>query len=156
MKKRKDYDYYIFIDYSGDLIGISIIKQLKIRDLLPKISKFAHYKEKKKRKIYLRNIKETINRENIKSYFEKIKIESVRKNLDLISIVLDFVKKHKNCIIFISIDDYQFKKLRKIIKLIDGHNVEILKESELKKGTPEHKVSLVIDNLLNIERISRK
>ncbi|MBR9701966.1 hypothetical protein GOV13_03515 [Candidatus Pacearchaeota archaeon] len=156
MKYRRDYDYYIFLDYSEDLIGYNIIKQKKIIELLPKISRFEHYKGRKNRKIYLKHINNTIKRENIKSYFEKTKITESRKNVELFTEVLEFIKKHKNCIIFLSVDDYQFKKLRKLLFLIDGENTEIKKESELKKGTPEYQVSLVIDNLLNIERRKQK
>jgi len=152
MKDRKDYDYYIFLDYSEDLVGYNIIEQKKIRELLPKISRFEHYKGRRNRKIYLKHIKDTIQREKIKSYFEKTKIEGLRKNVELFIEILEFIKKHKNCIIFLSVDDYQFKKLRKLIYLVDGTNTEIRKESQLKKGTPEYQVSLVIDNLLNIER----
>ena len=47
MKDRKDYDYYIFVDYSEDLIGYNIIEQKKIIELLPKILRFEHYKGRK-------------------------------------------------------------------------------------------------------------
>ena len=152
MKDRKDYDYYIFLDYSEDLIGYNIIEQKKIIELLPKILRFEHYKGRRNRKIYLKHISNTIKREKIKSYFEKTKIEESRKNMEVFIEILEFIKKHKKCIIFLSVDDYQFKKLRKLLSLVDGKNTEIKKESELKKGTPEYQVSLVIDNLLNIER----
>ena len=152
MKSRKDYDYYIFLDYSEDLIGYNIIEQKKIIELLPKLSRFEHYKGRRNRKIYLKHINNTIKREKIKTYFEKIKIERSQKNTELFIEVLEFIKKHKNCIIFLSVDDYQFKKLKKLLLLVDGENTDIKKENELKKGTPEYKVSLVIDNLLNIER----
>ena len=152
MKLRKDYDYYIFLDYSEDLIGYNIIKQEKILELLPKISKFGHYKGRKNRKIYLKHIKNTIKREKIKLFFEKIKIDKSIKNIELFIEILEFIKKHKNCIIFLSIDDYQFKKFKKLLHLIDGEKTEIMKESQLKKGTPEYQTSLVIDNLLNVER----
>jgi len=152
MKNRKDYDYYIFLDYSEDLVGYNIIEQKKIIELLPKISRFEHYKGRRNRKVYLKHISNTIKREKIKSYFEKIKIEKSRKNVELFIEILEFIKKHKNCIIFLSVDDYQFKKLRKLLYLVDGKNTDIRKESQLKKGTPEYQVSLIIDNLLNIER----
>ena len=42
MKDRKDYDYYVFIDYSENLVGYSIIEQKKIFELLPKKKKFEH------------------------------------------------------------------------------------------------------------------
>ncbi len=156
MKDRTDYDYYIFLDYSEDLIGDNIIKQKKIIELLPKISRFEHYKGRRNRKVYLKHISETIKRNKIKSYFEKTKIEEARKNIELFTEILEFIKKNKKYIIFLSVDDYQFKKLRKLLSLVDGENTKIQKESKLKKGTPEYKVSLVIDNLLNIERRKQK
>ena len=152
MRAGKDYDYYIFLDYSENLVGYNIIKQKKINELLPKILRFEHYKNRRHRKIYLKHINNTIKREKIKSYFEKIKIEKSTKNIDLFIEILEFIKKYDNCIIFLSIDNFQFKKLKKLISLVDTKNTEIKKESELKKGTPEYQTSLVIDNLLNIER----
>ena len=140
------------IHYSEDLIGYNIIEQKKIIELLPKISRFEHYKGRRNRKVYLKHIGDTIKREKIKSYFEKIKIEESRKNVELFTEILEFIKRHKNCIIFLSVDDYQFKKLKKLLFLVDGENTDIRKESELREGTPEYQVSLVIDNLLNIER----
>jgi len=156
MKDRKSYDYYIFLDYSEDLVGYNIIEQKKIGELLPKISRFEHYKGRRNRKIYLKHISNTIKREKIKSYFERIKIEKSRKNVELFIEILEFIKRNKNCIIFLSVDDYQFKKLKKLLYLVDGKNTEIRKESQLKKGTPEYQISLVIDNLLNIERRNQR
>ena len=132
MKDRKDYDYYIFLDYSEDLIGYNIIEQKKIIKLLPKISRFEHYKGRKNRKIYLKHRCNTIKREKIKSYFEKTKIEESRKNIELFTEILEFIKNHKNCIIFLSVDNYQFRKLKKLLSLVDGKNTEIKKESQLK------------------------
>jgi hypothetical protein len=152
MKDRKEYDYYIFIDYSEGLVGYSIIEQKKINELLPKISKFEHYRSHRNKKVYMKHINNTIKKENIKDFFEKIKIEKVDKNIDLFIEVLEFIKKHENCIIFLCVDDYQFKKLRRLLYLVDGGNTDVKKESQLKKGTPEYRTSLVIDNLLNIER----
>lgn len=152
MKDRRDYDYYIFIDYSESLVGYSIINQKKIIELLPKISRFEHYKGHRNKKIYIKHISNTIKREKIKDFFERIRIAGVEKNLNLFTEVLEFIKRHDNCIIFLCVDDYQFKKLRRLIHLVDGGNTDIRKESQLKKGTPEYQVSLVIDNLLNIER----
>jgi len=152
MKNRRDYDYYIFLDYSEGLIGYNIIEREKIGELLPKIVRFEHYKGRRNRKVYLKHINNTIKRENIKSYFEKIRILESRKNMELFIEIMEFIKGHEKCIIFMSVDDYQFKKLRRLIRLVNGENTEIRKESELKRGTPEYRVSLVIDNLLNIER----
>ena len=152
MRDRKDYEFYIFLDYSENLIRYSIIKQQKMQELLPKISKFAHFNGHRNKIIYIQHINNTIKREKIISFFEKIRIEKVNKNVDLFIEILEFIKTHGKCIIFLSVDDFQFKKLKKLINLVDGENTDILKESQLKKGTPEYKTSLVIDNLLNIER----
>ena len=37
-----NFDYYIYIDYSENLIGYIIIHKDKIEELLPKLSKFRH------------------------------------------------------------------------------------------------------------------
>ena len=39
----KEFDYYIFIDYSENLIGYIIIDERRINELLSKISKLKHY-----------------------------------------------------------------------------------------------------------------
>ena len=119
---------------------------------MPKISRFRHYSNSKNRKIYLNHIKATIERNKIKSYFEKIKIKSLRYNMDIFIDVLEFIKKYDNCIIFISVDDYQYRKFKKIVNIVNNEKTTIKKESQLKKNSEEYKLSLVIDNLLNIER----
>lgn len=149
----KEFDYYIFIDFSNNLIGYSIIKKEKLRELIPKILRFKHYREAKNRKLYLKNINKTIKKDNIKSSFLKLKIKELRKNMEIYLDVLEFLKKHENCIIFISVDNRQYSAFRKMVNIVDGENIIIKQESELKKGTPEYKVSLVLDNLLNIERL---
>jgi hypothetical protein len=156
MRKREEYDYYIFIDYSEDLIGYAIIHQKKVFELLPKISKFSHFKGHKNKKVYLQHINSTIKRESILSFFEKIKIDKLNKNVDLFVEILQFIKINDKCIIFLCIDDSQLKKLRRLVSLVDREKAEVKKESELKKGTPEYQISLVLDNLLNIERRRQK
>lgn len=150
---KKEFDYYIFIDYSENLIGYNIIEKNKIRELLPKISKFRHYREAKNRKLYLKYIKTTINREKIIDLLLKVKIRNINKNIELYAEVLEFIKCHNNCIIFVSIDDKQYLSFEKFINIIDGDNIEIKKENELKKNSPEYRLSLLLDNLLNIERL---
>ncbi|PIN91265.1 hypothetical protein COU57_01335 [Candidatus Pacearchaeota archaeon CG10_big_fil_rev_8_21_14_0_10_32_14] len=147
-----EFDYYIFIDYSENLIGYSIIEKNKIREILPKISKFRHYKGSRDRKIYLNHIKNTLKREKIRDYFERIKIMNMRNNIELFAEVLEFIKKHSNCIIFISVDDFQYRSFIKLVHIIDDTKTQVIRESQLKKGSTEHQLSLVIDNLLNIER----
>ena len=46
----KQFDYYVFIDYSENLVGYSIIEKNKMIELLPKISRFKHYREAGDRK----------------------------------------------------------------------------------------------------------
>jgi replicative superfamily II helicase len=150
--KFKQFDYYIFIDFSENLIGYSIIKDEKLNELLPKISKFAHYKNLRNKKLYLKSMKSRIEKEKILSYFLKYKIKELYKNTDIYADVLEFIKKNENCIIFISIDNRQYKAFNKLVGFVDGKKVVVKKESELVKGTPEYQTSLVLDTLLNIER----
>ena len=151
----KKFDYYIFIDFSENLIGYNIIKKENVGDLLPKILKFRHYKGRRNRKLYIKHLKNAIKKNKIKSYFEKTRIMEIRKNMDLFLEILEFIKKNNNCAIFISVDDYQYKYFTRLIKIVDGDKTKISKESELKKDSSEYKLSLVIDNLLNIERRKR-
>lgn len=153
--KMRVFDYYIFIDCSENLIGYAIITQEKIKELIPKILRFKHYKEAKNRKLYLKNIKKTVKRDNIISAFLKLKIKEVYQNMNIYADILEFIKKHDNCIIFISVDNSQYHSFRKIINIVDAENLVVKQESELKKGTPEYQVSLVLDNLLNIERLKK-
>ena len=147
----KEFDYYIFIDYSENLVRYSIITKEKIKTLLPKITRFRHYRSSGNRKSYLRNIKRTIKRDDIKSMFMKFKIREMHKNMEIYLDVLEFLKRHGNCIIFVSVDNSQYAAFRKMVSIIDGENVVVKQESELVKGTPEYQASLVLDNLLNIE-----
>jgi hypothetical protein len=149
----KEFDYYIFIDFSENLIGYNIIENKKLKELLPKISKFAHYKRLKHKRAYIHSIKKRIEKEKILSYFVKYKIRELYKNTEIYADVLEFIKKYDNCIIFISIDDRQYKAFNKLVGFVDGKRVAVKKESELIKGTPEYQASLVLDNLLNIERL---
>lgn len=148
----KEFDYYIFIDYSENLIGYSIIEKDKLKELLPKIARFRHYRKARDKKLYLKNIKNTIAREDIKSCFLRLKIKEMSKNMEIYLDVLEFLKKHENCIIFISVDNKQYPNFRKLVNVADGANTVIKQESELRKDTPEYQISLVLDNLLNIER----
>lgn len=151
----REFDYYIFIDFSENLIGYDIIENKKLKELLPKISKFAHYKQLKHKRAYIHSIKKRIEKERILSYFIKYKIKELYKNTEIYADVLEFIKKYDNCIIFISIDDRQYKAFNKLVGFVDGKRVVVKKESELIKGTPEYQASLVLDNLLNIERLRK-
>lgn len=151
----KEFDYYIFIDYSENLIGYNIIEHDNMLKLLPKISRFRHYKEANNRRLYLKNVKKTVERENVRFYFLKFGIKPLYKNADVYVDVLEFIKKHENCIIFISVDNRQFKAFNKLVGFVDGKKTVVKKESELLNGTPEYQLSLVLDNLLNIERLRK-
>lgn len=149
----REFDYYIFIDYSENLIGYSIIENKKLKELLPKISRFRHYKEARNKKLYLKNISKTIKRDSIMSSFLRLKIKEMHKNMDIYLDVLEFLKKHESCIIFISVDNRQYSAFRKMVNIIDGEKIIVKQESELVRGTREYQASFVLDNLLNIERL---
>jgi len=53
----REFDYYIFIDYSVNIIGYLIIEKEKIRELLPKVTKFAHFRELKNKSSYIHSVK---------------------------------------------------------------------------------------------------
>jgi len=56
--------------------------------------------------------------------------------------------------IFVSIDDHQYNAFIKLFAIMPHkEHVFIIKESNLKRESKEYKLSLIIDNLLNIERI---
>ena len=149
----KEFDYYIFVDYSENFIGYSIISKEKLKDMIPKIIRFRHYREAGDKKLYLKNIKKTIERENIMSCFLKLKIKKMHKSMEIYLDILEFLKKHNNCIIFISIDNHEYPNFRKLINIADNEKTIIKQESELIEDTPEYRASLVLDNLLNIERL---
>ena len=152
----KDFDYYIFIDYSENLLGYMIIENKKLKDLLPKITHFAHYKELKHKREYLHAVKRIIENEKVLSYFFKHKLREMRHNLDIYTDVLNFIKKHDNCIIFISIDNHEYPNFKKLVGITTRDTTVVKKESQLVKRTPEYQASLVLDILLNIERLKQK
>lgn len=152
----KEFDYYMFIDYSENLIGYNVIEYSKIKELLPKIVRLRHYKDARAKKLYLKNVKRTFERDSLLNYFLRIKIREMKDNLEIFSEVAEFLKHNSNCLIFISVDNKQYEDFEKLVRIIDGRNVKIMKESELREGTPEYQISLVLDNWLNIERMSKK
>lgn len=146
------FDYYIFLDYSENLIGYNIIEKDKVKELLEKTSRFKHYKGSKNRKVYLKHIHNTIKKKKITSYFLRFKICEMRNNLEIYADILGFIKKHENCMIFISVDDKQYIKFKKLVNIVDGETAKVVKEGNLEKNTDEYRMSLIIDNLLNIKR----
>ncbi len=149
----KEFDYYIFIDYSENYLGYLIIEKSKIKEFLPKISKFAHYRELKHKKAYLNSIRKVVEKNEVCFHLHKLKIRKTEETPEIYSDILEFLKEHNNCLIFISIDNKQFRNFRKLVKIFDGKNIKVVKESELKKHTPEYKISLVLDTLLNLTRL---
>ena len=152
----KKFDYYIFIDYSVNIIGYVIIDERKLFELVPLISKFSHYKDLKNKNTYIHSIKKIISKNNILDFFVKHKIKEIRQNMEIYMDVFDFIKKHDNCIIFISVDDHEYSNFKKFVKIVDGTKTVIKPESKLVKNTPEYRASLVLDTLLNIERLKNK
>jgi hypothetical protein len=149
----KEFDYYIFIDYSEDYLGYLIIEKDKIKEFIPKVSKFSHYRELKNKPAYLKSIRRIIDKHNICSNFCRLKIRKTEATPEIYSNLLEFLKEHTNCLIFISVDNKQYLNFEKIVKIIDGKNTKVVKESELKKGSSEYKISLVLDTLLNLARL---
>ena len=147
------FDYYLFLDYSEELIGHIIISGNKVDFILPRISKFKHYKELNNKLAYLHSIKKVINSNKLVELIYEVKILPLRKSIELFSRILSFLHQNSGKRIFMSIDNNQFKSFSMVVKeFINNKNLKIVKEGELRKDTPEHKMSLVIDTLLNIER----
>ena len=150
--KTKEFDYYIFIDYSESLIGYIILDKDKIADCLSKISKLKHYKILKHKQLYLKSMKKLFERNEVLKCLDKHKITELRQNIELCSEVFDFCKNKPESKIFISVDDRQYKGFMNLIKIVDGKRFTIVKEGKLRKNSSEYKLSLIIDTLLNLRR----
>ena len=88
----KEFDYYIFIDYSEDLIGYIIVSKDNIRNCLAKIAKLKHYKELKHKDLYLKSMKKLFQKNKILECLEKHRITELRHNVELCSEVFEFCK----------------------------------------------------------------
>jgi hypothetical protein len=152
----KEFDYYIFIDYSENLIGYLILDNPKMKEISPKISKFSHYRRLKHKSAYIHSIKKVIEKSELIKCFLKWKIRTLQNTPEIYTDLTEFLKSSNNCCIFISIDDKQYQNFERFIELIDGEDNKIVKESELKKGSLVYQVSLVLDTLLNIERLKKE
>lgn len=150
--KKEEFDYYIFIDYSEDLIGYIIIDKEKINELFPKITKLKHYRGLKHKKLYLNAAKKLFEKNKILDIVSKHRITELRQNIEICSEVFDFCKKKSESKMFISIDDRQYKGFMKIAYMIDGKRFKIVKEGQLKEDSAEYQMSLIIDTLLNLKR----
>ncbi len=152
----KQFDYYMFIDYSENFLGCLIIEKEKIREFIPKISKFAHYKDLKYKSAYIHSIKRVLEKNNVLSYLLKFKIKRTTDTPEIYSDILEFLKEHDNCLVFISVDDKQYSNFERLVNIIDGTHTKVVRESELRKDTFEYRISLVLDTLLNIERLKHQ
>ena len=98
-----------------------------------------------------------IGKEKVSLLLEKTsKFGHLKDNILIFLEVLEFVGKHDNCAIFLSVDNNQFDAFSRLMAIVPHkEHVTIVKESELKKGSVEYKLSLIIDNMLVIERLSK-
>ena len=151
----KEFDYYIFIDYSEEILGYMIVENIRIKELLPKISKFGHYRELRHKSSYIHSIKKRLERYKLREYLFKLKIKKIIDSPEIYADIAVFLKNHNNCIIFISIDNKQYSNFERLVQVINDKNIRVIKESQLKYGSKEYQMSLVLDTLLNIERLKR-
>ena len=101
-------------------------------------------------------IKKIIKKTEIVNLLYKQKILHLKDNISIFLEVLEFVKKHDNCAIFLSVDNNQFNAFTRLMAMVPHQqHVRIAKESDLKEGSAEYKLSLIIDNMLTIERLSK-
>ena len=149
----KEFDYYVFVDYSKNLIGYLILGKDNLKDCLSKISRFRHYRESKQRKLYLKNTKRTFDKKEVLNCFLKKKIRNVLETPEIFTDIAEFLKKNNSLSIFVSVDDRQYQNFENFVKIIDGKNVKVVKESKLRKSTPEYQINLVLDTWLNMERV---
>lgn len=149
---KRGFDYYIFVDFSDNLIGYLILQKENLRSCLSKASRFRHYRESKKRKLYLRNAKVTFDKKEVLTCFLKKKIRNVLETPEIFTDIAEFLKKNSHFSVFISVDDRQYQNFEKFVKIIDGKNVKVVKESALRKDSSEYQINLVLDTWLNIER----
>lgn len=150
--RTKEFDYYIFIDYSKNLIGYIIIDKEKIEELLPKITKLKHYTKLKYKRPYLNSMKKIFRKHKILDSVDKHRITELRQNIEICSEIFNFCKNHPESEIFISVDDRQYNGFMRLAKILYGKRFTIVKEGKLKKGSKEYKINLIIDTLLNLKR----
>lgn len=151
------FDYYIYIDYSKDLIGYTIIEKEKIPNLLKKVIKLRHFKDSRHKRTYLAKIKRIFEKDSLYSLIYKYKINFVRGALLIFNEISKFIMGKKENRIFISVDDKQYTSFIRLFKeLFSLKNIFIIKENKLKKNSNGYRLSLIIDNLLNIDRKSKQ
>ena len=150
---KHTFNYYIFIDYSENLIGYIIIENKALKNLLPKIVKLNHYATVKHKNKYIIAIKKRFEKEKLENYLFKHKIIELRQSIELFIEIIEFIRKHKDSALFISIDDTYYNYFISLLELIEENfHLLIIKESKLKKFSLEYRLSLIIDTMLIIER----
>jgi hypothetical protein len=153
---KEEFDYYVFVDYSENLIGYIIIERGSKDKLLPIIQKLKHYKGLKCKVEYLNATKKSFGKNNLFDYLVKNRITELRQNVEICSEIFDFCKSKETAKIFISVDDRQYRGFMKLASIIDGKRFKIVKEGSLKRNSIEYKMSLIIDTLLNLKRTRDK
>jgi len=148
----KKFDYYIFIDYSENLIGYIILDKEGFENILPKVSKLKHYTTLRYKKQYLASMKKLFIRNEILGFLKKYRIAELRQNVELCSEIFEFCERRHDSKIFISIDDRQYNGFMRLAKILNEKRFTILREGKLKKGSKEYQASLVLDTLLNLKR----
>ncbi len=115
--------------------------------------KIVHYKNLKHKREYISAMKKRFQRDRVTEFLFRWKIRNMRLNLEIFTDVIGFVNKNDNCVIFISVDNHQYKPFIKLIQLVSHKkDLVVMKESELKRDSIEYKLSLIIDTMLNMER----
>lgn len=153
----KEFDYYVFIDYSESLIGYIIIEKSKIKEILSKTTKLRHYKKVRHDKKYLAAVKRDFENKEIEKLLFKCRIKKMIANIELFSEILEFLIKNKEKKMLVSVDDnFYIYLLKYISQIISRENLSIVRESKLKPYSIEYKLNLIIDNLLAIKRKNRK
>lgn len=149
---KREFDYYLFIDYSENLIGYLFLGKNELKKCLLASSRFKHYREIKNRKTYLKHIKPLFYSGEILSCFLKKKIRNIIDTPEIFSDITKFLVDNCGKNIFISIDDRQYKNFEKFVKIFDKKSIFVIKEGKLKRDGIEYKINLILDTWLNLER----
>jgi hypothetical protein len=97
-------------------------------------------------------MKNLFEKNNLLNYLSKYRISELRQNVEICSEIFDFCINLNQSKIFVSVDDRQYKGFMKLASIIDGKRFKIIKEGQLKKGSLEYQMNLIIDTLLNLKR----
>lgn len=149
---KDEFDYYIFIDYSENLLGYILLSKENFNRIQNNLSKLKHYTEVRHKKPYIDSMKKLFEKNKILDSLDKYRIVELRQNVEMCSEIFDFCKRNSDSRFFISVDDRQYRGFMNLSKIIDGKKFCIIKEGKLKKGSKEYQTNKIIDTLLNIKR----